>query len=92
MIEYFFFVSQLSQDWIGFSIRKKKQIKLRDEIKLHLQIRKYQNNRASFFAYICKNVIRIHFRDGFGLGNLHGYPRYKIVGRTEEGKIFNSMS
>ena len=68
---------------------------MRDEIKLQLEITEYQNNRAKlyfFFAYICKNVIRIHFRDGFGLGNLHGYPRYKIVGRTEEGKIFNSMS
>ena len=66
---------------------------MRDEIKLQLEITiSKQQSRALFFAYICKNVIRIHFRDGFGLGNLHGYPRYKIVGRTEEGKIFNSMS
>ena len=43
-----------------------------------------------------KNFL-IKCRDGFGLGlgkNLHGFPRYKIVGRTEEGKIcrFGSMS
>jgi len=34
-------------------------------------------------------------RDGFGLGlgkNLHGFPRYKIVGRTEEGDWSLSIS
>ena len=39
--------------------------------------------------HISKNFL-IKCRDGFGLGlgkNLHGFPRYKIVGRTEEGKI-----
>ena len=37
---------------------------------------------------------KILYRDGFGLGlgkNLHGFPRYKIVGRTDEGEICEDL-
>ena len=42
--------------------------------------------------FLFKNII--FCRDGFGLGlgkNLHGFPRYKIVGRTDEGKICEDL-
>ena len=81
-ILFFCISALLGLDW--FFNKEKKQIKLRDEIKLQLQ------EHSLVVLHIFAKMF--HFRDGFGLGNLHGYPRYKIVGRTEEGKIFNSMS
>ena len=46
MIEYFFCITVPAGLDCFFNKEKTKQIKLRDEIKLQLQITKYQNNRA----------------------------------------------